>query len=187
MTRGALDIATAAALAARWVHLAVTLRRGKRGPCLPHRGTSGPLEWQVLGLGAAYLIAVVLWLNNSLGSWRAPMHIADGLAALSVVAGASLRIVGQHELGPAFSWGSSVAPPRLVTSGVYGLLKHPLLVGYGLECGGLLLGVRGHLLLRVGSMGLLVASIGAQAIREERVLARRFGREWDEYARRRLL
>jgi protein-S-isoprenylcysteine O-methyltransferase Ste14 len=187
MTRGTADIAIGGALAVRWVHLAVTLRRGKDTPRPPADGTCGTPEWQVLGLGVAYLMALVLWLYDSLGSWQAPTDLAHGVAAVSVVAGACLRIIGQHALGPAFSWGSSIAPPQLVTSGIYRVLKHPLLLGYALECGGLLVGIRGDLMLRAGTAGLLVVSLCAQVVREERTLARRFGREWAEYAHGKLL
>jgi protein-S-isoprenylcysteine O-methyltransferase Ste14 len=74
-------------------------------------------------------------------------------------------------------------PARLVTSGVYRYSRHPIYLGFAL----VLLGV--WVLLGVLSAGLPVLAFIAVVDRgyirfEEKVLARKFGQDYDEYRRR---
>ena len=76
------------------------------------------------------------------------------------------------------------APPRkLVTRGVYGLCRHPMFLGYDLCALGLTLYLRltGALLL---SFPLFLLWQRRFLAREEARLRRRFGREFEAYARR---
>ncbi len=181
---GRLDLVMAAALAVRWLHLAATL-----GPT-PERydpRRSGKLEWQVAALAGLYAAVLALWGWEAIRSWHTPATAADIAGLATLLGGGALRVSGQHALGPAFAWSSAAIPPYLVTTGIYRYLKHPLLLGYGLECGGLLLTVRGWAIARLAIVALLVAALITEAVREERTLASHFGAQWDAFARGKLL
>jgi protein-S-isoprenylcysteine O-methyltransferase Ste14 len=185
MTRGGLSLVAIAALSLRWIHLSIIVTRKARtvDAAAPRR------EWPATVMGLCYVAAIALWLPQVAATWESTPSASDSIALALILAGAGVRIAGQHTLGNAFSWGSNapLPPVDLVTGGIYRVLKHPLLLGYGLECAGLLTAVVEHDHARVAIALALMVSLAVQAMREERELAARFGTRWTDYARRKIL
>jgi protein-S-isoprenylcysteine O-methyltransferase Ste14 len=107
----------------------------------------------------------------------------DMVATAVVLIAVGFRVSGQAALGESFTWGSSPAAHQIVDRGPYRWLKHPLLLGYGLECLGLLAMCRGFLALRVTVLVVLAVALVSQAADEERRLAARFGDAWATFSR----
>ena len=186
MTRGGVHLVAITALAIRWVHLLV-MARGCDRIVSPAR--YGVPEWPTIVLGCCYLAALALWLWEISAEWTAAAGACDFATLALVLPGVALRIAGQQALGRSFSWGSGAPGPSAVlsTTGIYRCLKHPLLLGYGLECSGMLAAVSGMVDARMAVAALLTGSLVVQAGREERGLLARFGTEWTEYAKGKLL
>lgn len=181
MSRSILDLVVLGFLGARWAHLARTSDAGDWAHELRH------LEWQVIGLGASYAAAFILWAVGAVAGALQPVSLSAVVGTSALTVGASLRIAGQRALGPAFSWHSWPRADRLVTSGVYRWLRHPLLLGYALETVGLLLAGDTNPAVGFAVVGVLGISLAGQIVREQRALLVRFGDEWREYARARWL
>ena len=121
-----------------------------------------------------------------------PMPLGDASRLTVLIAGTTLLLgglglylAGMRELGAAFapSSGFGVRLQRLhglVTDGVFRWLRHPMYAGVVCASCGVLLIYRtwSGLALAVTMLGLVF-----RARREEGVLARRYGVEWDAYAR----
>ena len=105
------------------------------------------------------------------------------LGVLLYTAGGVLRLAPVFVLGRRFSGLVAIQPEhRLVTSGVYGIIRHPsylglfvLMLGWGLAFRS---GV--GVVIAVLSLGVLLARIQA----EERLLSENFGAEYDAYRAR---
>jgi protein-S-isoprenylcysteine O-methyltransferase Ste14 len=105
------------------------------------------------------------------------------LGALLYAAGGVLRLAPVFVLGRRFSGLVAIQPEhRLMTSGLYGVVRHPsylglfvLMLGWGLAFGS---GV--GVVIAVLSLGVLLARIQA----EERLLSETFGAEYDAYRAR---
>lgn len=133
---------------------------------------------------AVWLVVVPVLHQSEAGSWwpawRSPGLVAVG-AALAV-GGAALTLVAHHDL-IALGAGTPLPirpPTRLVTTGVYGLVRNP--AGLGLI--GLTAGVA--LAADVAAVWLLplvaaVYVVGVQAPGEKVQLTQRFGDEYGEY------
>lgn len=139
-------------------------------------------RWRALPLflsqGAAVLANV--WLTGSLAM---PVTRAAGLAAVVLgVAGLALRVWGVGILSAATMSSMTLSTERLVTSGVYGLVRNPLYLGD-------LLLFSGYAVLL--PLPLAVAFIAFHVVRtrrliafEESHLARHHGAAYDDYVRR---
>lgn len=124
------------------------------------------------------LIALGQWLDTALGLTRVPsswgwLLLAGGMAFLAWAA-LWLRIRG-HGLPV-----SAFPPPNLVVTGPYGLVRHPMYVGYNIALVGLALILGSQGLLIVGGPFFLACWI-IYALYEERDLRRRFGAEYQAY------
>ncbi len=75
---------------------------------------------------------------------------------------------------------SALPPPRLVVSGPYGIVRHPIYLGYNVALVGLALVLGSTGLLLVGGPVFLVGWV-VYALVEERGLRRRFGAEYAAY------
>jgi protein-S-isoprenylcysteine O-methyltransferase Ste14 len=135
------------------------------------------------GLGA------LVWL------WRPiPVHLPRPLRVAALVGGSVLYVVGlalvlwgRLALGKMYNVSTEVgaelyAHHRLVTSGPFARVRHPMYLGVMVQFLG------GMLLYRTWSLVLLlveevVTNLG-RARREEEALAAEFGEEWRAYARR---
>lgn len=122
---------------------------------------------------ASFFIFIVLiaeWLTHV--SPR-PMDIESGSGVLLVVAGALLR-----------SWAAGIIQKNalLGTKGPYALARHPLYLGSFMTMIGFALVIEDKLALAAVAAVILLVYI--PTIRnEERVLAQRFGEQWQAYAR----
>lgn len=124
--------------------------------------------------------AAIAWPGRA--RWPLPLPLRATAASVAV-AGAALAVAGvaqqRGQLTPL------VEPPqraRLVTSGAYGLSRHPIYVG-------LLTAAAGTAVLRrrpepLVALGVLAAVLHRKVALEERWLAARFGADWQEYTRR---
>lgn len=137
----------------------------------------------LVGLGALILL------------WRPiPLRLPRPLRAVVLVLGSVLYIVGfgsvfwgRVALGEMYNVSTEVgaelyAHHRLVTSGPFALVRHPMYLGAAVQFLG------GVLLYRTWSVALLLAAevitnLG-RARREEQALAAKFGQEWQAYVRR---
>jgi protein-S-isoprenylcysteine O-methyltransferase Ste14 len=133
-----------------------------------------------IGLGG------LLWreLPLRLGPGARVVTLSAGGAAL--VSGLGLYLAGMAALGPAYDASSTFRArlhpdQRLVTSGPYALIRHPMYVGLALAAIGALLLYRTWTTLAFVAM---LPVLVARARREEESLAERFGARWDSYRRR---
>jgi protein-S-isoprenylcysteine O-methyltransferase Ste14 len=136
--------------------------------------------WQLLGLGLA-LFAAARFTGASLagGIW-----VWAALGCAVGISGFSLRAWSIASLGAAFTRNLQVTEAqRVVTTGPYRYLRHPAYTGAILLFAGIGIGLDNALSLAVCSV---LPAIGyLQRIpREEALLRRQLGRDYDDYARR---
>ena len=143
----------------------------------------------VLAFGMLVDLAVFVRLYRPL-----PVRLSRPLRVLALVvgsvlytAGVGLILWGRFALGEMYyvstAFGAQLfAGHRLVTSGPYALVRHPMYAGATLWALG------GTLLFRTWGFLVLLAAVPAvlfvRARREEEALAAEFGEEWRAYARR---
>lgn len=146
------------------------------------------------GAHAVYLLGAIPYFAICALLWRAlPIDLAAAarvacLLAGSILgaAGAVLYLGGRHALGSMYNVSSSLgselyADHRLVESGPYALVRHPMYVGLMLAAAG------GLLVYRTWTLVFMtVTLVGAvvKAHREELLLAAEFGESWKAYADR---
>jgi protein-S-isoprenylcysteine O-methyltransferase Ste14 len=182
-----LILCTGVLIAAQWIHLAI------REHGNPRLRSQGPMEPQVIGLGAGFVCMALLWLFGARAAFMDhPSAATSGaafVAAVMAALGASLRVAAIERIGRGFSWGST-APDTLITDGVYRYLKHPLIIGYVLEA--FALGICAPRSLFVGIMTVLcgialVLNAVAQVAKEEAMLRGRFPDDWPAYSKGKFL
>lgn len=137
----------------------------------------------LLGFGLMYL----LWRPIRLALSPAARAVALILGALLYFPGLGLMLWGRLALGEMYNVSTTVgvqlyADHRLVTSGPYSLMRHPMYVGGQLAELGALLIYRTWATLLVAAINIPVLWLRAR--REEQALASEFGEEWEEYSRR---
>jgi protein-S-isoprenylcysteine O-methyltransferase Ste14 len=147
-----------------------------------------PLYFGV-AIGALAGLVAMVWL------WRPlPVRLSRPLRVVALVAGSllsaagvGLAIWGRLALGEMYNVSTEVgaelfANHRLVTSGPFARVRHPMYVG------ALLWALGGVLLYRTWTMVMLLVEEAAtnlgRARREEEALAAEFGEEWQAYTRR---
>jgi protein-S-isoprenylcysteine O-methyltransferase Ste14 len=133
----------------------------------------------LIGMLAAYLPAY----TDRKEFWVLDGESVRWLGVVLFTAGGALRIWPVFVLGHRFSGLVAIQPGhRLVTSGVYGVIRHPSYLGLLVNSLGWALAFRSGvgLLLTALLIPPLVARIGA----EERLLHTQFGDEHDAYRRR---
>jgi len=133
----------------------------------------------LIGVLAAYLPAY----TDRKGFW---VLDGDGVRWLGVVlfaAGGALRLWPVFVLGHRFSGLVAIQPGhRLVTSGVYGVIRHPSYLGLLVNSLGWALAFRS--VVGVLLAALLIPPLVARIRAEERLLCTQFGDEYDAYCRR---
>jgi len=138
------------------------------------------------GALAAALVPLSVCLHSplcgSLTVFRIPSANSTALiAAGSMVAGNTLTVWAAVSLRRESAFDPGGESDRLLTRGIYGMIRHPIVAGMGLIYLGLFLVVPSPWVLA----GLLLY-IGNQLLRvnrEERLLANRFGQEYIRYSR----
>ena len=133
----------------------------------------------LIGVLAAYLPAY----TDRKGVWVLDGEAVRWLGVVLFAAGGALRIWPVFVLGHRFSGLVAIQPGhRLVTSGVYGVIRHPSYLGLLVNSLGWALAFRSGVALLLTALLIppLVARIGA----EERLLRTQFGGEYDAYRRR---
>ena len=129
-----------------------------------------------IGLLAAYLPAY----TDRNGFWTFDAEAIRWLGVFLFAAGGALRIWPVFVLGHRFSGLVAIQPGhRLMTSGVYGFIRHPSYLGLLVESLGWALAFRSGIgvLLAALSIPLFLARIRA----EESLLRSEFGRDYDVY------
>jgi len=133
----------------------------------------------LIGVLAAYLPAY----TDRKGFW---VLDGDGVRWLGVVlfaAGGALRLWPVFVLGHRFSGLVAIQPGhRLVTSGIYAVIRHPSYLGLLVNSLGWALAFRSGVGLLLTA--LLVPPLAARIDAEERLLRTQFGDEYDVYRRR---
>jgi protein-S-isoprenylcysteine O-methyltransferase Ste14 len=156
----------------------VVASREKRQPLIDAIGAAG-----LLGFGAAWLIFIPIDVFR-LHLLPAPSPWVSSVGALTAALGMALT--------PLAVWENLFATPnvqdqsgqgqRIVATGVYGLVRHPIYLGNLLLTGGGALWLGSYAAALIGAGVLLIATIGRIAI-EERQLRAQFP-EYEAYARR---
>jgi protein-S-isoprenylcysteine O-methyltransferase Ste14 len=173
---------------AEWL---AALRAGQAVTLLPARGgRTWPIWTQValvlLGLAVFAGLALVLWIPLFVVPERTALFLgASGLCLY--LAGCTFMLWARRTLGK--MWGLSTSREvrlredhRLVQSGPYAFVRHPMYFGWWVALIGLLLLYPMWLVL-VMLVSSVVAFIG-RARREEEALAERFGETWTAYRKR---
>ena len=133
----------------------------------------------LLGLLAAFLPAY----TDRIGFWTLDGDSIRWLGVVLFTAGSALRLWPVFVLGHRFSGLVAIQPGHtLVTSGVYGLIRHPSYLGLLVNSLGWGLAFRSGVGVLLAALMIppLLARIGA----EERLLRTEFGAEYDSYRAR---
>lgn len=140
------------------------------------------------------LVASILFVLGGVALWRPlPLHPAPWLRVICLIIGAALLFAGLamylwglrtlgRMFGPSSGFGVRLhAAHRLITTGPYAHVRHPMYLAVIMAAMGSLLLYRtwAALCFAVIMYGLVI-----RARREERALAREFGSEWDDYRAR---
>ena len=133
----------------------------------------------VLGLLDGFLPAY----TDRIGFWTIDGDAIRWLGVVVFAVGCVLRLWPVYALGDRFSGLVAIQPGHaLVTTGIYGVVRHPSYIG-------MLLTALGWALAFRSGVGLLLAAIIllpllARIRAEETLLRAQFGRQYDEYSRR---
>ena len=171
--------------------------RGLRRPQVQVTGRTTPIlrsPWLMTLLLIVYLaVLVLLWRPIwPAGATGTRPDATTFLAALSLVGtflliiGAVWILWGRFTLGQSHNISSVTgvqlfADHRLVTTGPYAFVRHPMYLGFTLAILGTLLIYRTWSILFIAVHGLVFVF---RARREEEALTATFGQEWQEYCRR---
>jgi protein-S-isoprenylcysteine O-methyltransferase Ste14 len=178
-------LAGLATLAVAVWYMLVSVRR-------PAGRQTGPgarfLRAPVLALATLLFVAVMAWLWRPLPvALPAAARIASlALGALLYFPALGLYLWGLRTLGAMFAPSSGFgirlhAEHRLITTGPYAFVRHPMYVAV------ITAGIGGLLLYRTWAMllfALMMFGLTVRASREERALAAEFSAAWEEYCRR---
>jgi protein-S-isoprenylcysteine O-methyltransferase Ste14 len=141
-------------------------------------------RWVIAAFGLIGVLAAYLPAYTD----RKEFWVLDGdavrwLGVVLFAAGGALRLWPLFVLGHRFSGLVAIQPGhRLVTSGVYGVIRHPSYLGLLINSLGWALAFRS--VIGVVLAALLVPPLAARIGAEERLLRTQFGDEYDVYCRR---
>jgi protein-S-isoprenylcysteine O-methyltransferase Ste14 len=179
-------VTPSSAVAAAWLVWLVTwiLAAGWSARTASHHDLGAESPSRVLTLAAVVMILASYWPLQSAVLWTPTLEIAWALFGL-VVLGLGFTWAARLHLGPL--WSSTSAPTedhRIVDTGPYGIVRHPVYAG-------LLLATlatafeRGRLEAVAGAL-VLIAAVSLRAKLEERFLRRDLGDETYRAYRRRV-
>jgi protein-S-isoprenylcysteine O-methyltransferase Ste14 len=133
----------------------------------------------VIGLLSAFLPAY----DDRIDFWTIGGETIRWIGVALFAAGGMLRLWPFFVLGSRFSGLVAIQPRhRLVTSGIYALIRHPSYLGLLVNALGWALVFRSG--VGVILFGLTLVPLVARIRSEERLLRAQFGAEYDDYARR---
>ena len=147
-----------------------------------------PAGPQRLVLPGIIVVSVGLWLFLPYGDRRDVLVFPAEdwvryVGLMLAVAGMAVRVLGLRELGRQFSiYVTLQKDHKLVQSGIYGVLRHPLYLGAIFAMVGIALVFRSWLIIP-GSV-LVTAFVLVRISREEKLLAEHFKEEFAAYRRR---
>lgn len=167
--------------------LAVLFREQRSGRPAPIERDSGPLMlvnfvgivgFVVVGLASAVTLA------GTIEPWNEPLDTAVRLVGIAALVAAGLLAVwGIRSIGEQMSSQAEIRPDTsVVTTGAFGLVRHPLYLSILLLWAGAALALLSWL-LALCWLGLIPAFV-ARARLEERLLARHLGPAYDAYTER---
>jgi protein-S-isoprenylcysteine O-methyltransferase Ste14 len=137
------------------------------------------LPFALLGLLAAYLPAY----TDRIGFWTLDGDTVRWLGVVLFAAGGGLRLWPVFVLGRRFSGLVAIQPGHtLVTSGIYGVIRHPSYLGLLVNSLGWGLAFRSG--VGVVLTALLIPPLLARIHAEERLLRSQFGAEYEAYCAR---
>jgi protein-S-isoprenylcysteine O-methyltransferase Ste14 len=167
---------TTLALAAAALFTSGNLSRGER----EDRGN----RWVILAFGAIGLLqAYVPAYTDRKDVWTFDGETIRWIGVVLFAAGGALRIWPVFVLGRRFSGLVAIQPGhRLVTTGIYGIVRNPSYLGLLVNSIGWALAFRSGTGLLLTA--LLVPPLLARIYAEERLLKAQFGSEYEDYRRR---
>ncbi len=169
-----------------------SLRRGEAVTLVPMRGGRGAvlaaqLAMVVVGLFLSAALIYWLWIPLPIALPPALDAVLAGLGLVLFVGGTAFVLWARQTLGR--MWGISTSREvkllpdhQLITAGPYGLIRHPMYFGWWLALVGVLLIYHTWTVALMLAISLLAFSQRARL--EEKVLAERFGLEWQAYVAR---
>jgi protein-S-isoprenylcysteine O-methyltransferase Ste14 len=172
-------------IAAVWIVWLVTwiLAAGWSARTASHHDLGAESPSRVLTLAAVVMILASYWPLQSTFLWQASPEIGWAMAGL-VVLGLGFTWMARLHLGPL--WSSTSAPSedhRIVETGPYGIVRHPVYAGLLLAV--FATAIESGRVEAAGGALLLVAAISLRAKLEERFLRRDLGDEaYTGYRRR---
>ena len=114
--------------------------------------------------------------------WRYSVTYSYSIGAIAIGLGLIIWWIGRLTLGDAATW--APLAKRLVTQGIYSKIRHPIYLGQALCAIGWVLIFESMLVRVIGLVIILITII--RAVLEERVLTKRFGKQYLEYKKRTL-
>jgi protein-S-isoprenylcysteine O-methyltransferase Ste14 len=169
-----------------------SLRKGEAVTLLPERteGAStarSQVGFVLLSLVISVLIIYLLWIPLPVSISGSVGRILKAVGVVLFLAGLSLTFWARRTLGA--MWGISTSRQvkllpnhRLIQSGPYAWVRHPMYLGWWVSVLGLLMIYRTWILLGIFCMSLVIFYRRARL--EESVLAGKFGEEWKSYVAR---
>ncbi|RAZ87542.1 isoprenylcysteine carboxylmethyltransferase family protein [Mesorhizobium hawassense] len=141
---------------------------------IPPKGTAKGIEPRLTSIAGAFLILVALFLTPAVESESVQL-----IALCLVFIGTVCSIFCLYWLGRSFSIMATAR--RLVTSGPYSIVRHPLYICEAVFVSGMILS---HFSMLMIALGILQFSLQYRRARHEEAILRQTFPEYEEYARR---
>ncbi len=168
------------------------LRKGQAVSLLPERNNRAPrsglqVTFMLASLVVCVLVIYLLWIPLPVSVSASVVFILKAGGLVLFLAGLALTFWARLTLGA--MWGVSTSRQvkllpdhRLIQSGPYAWVRHPMYLGWWFSALGLLMIYRNWIVLLIFVMSLAVFYRRARL--EETVLAGKFGDEWKSYVAR---